>query len=54
MNQETELMDIISEKLEDLMIPGFLAEVSPVEADIMGAFFEEALSEEEAKEAAYD
>lgn len=54
MNHETELMDVISEKFEDLVIPGFLAEVSPIEADIMGAFFEEALSEKDAMEAIYD
>ena len=28
MNHETELMDVISEKFEDLVIPGFLVEVS--------------------------
>jgi hypothetical protein len=54
MRHETELMDVISEKLEDLIIPGFVAEVSPLEADIMGAFFEDALNEEDAMEAMYD
>ncbi|WP_165482893.1 hypothetical protein [Legionella anisa] len=54
MSNETELMDVISEKLEDLIVPGFIAEVSPVEADIMGAFFEDALNEEDAMEAMYD
>jgi len=54
MNKKIEGDTVISEKLEDLMIPGFTAEVSPIEADIMGAFSEDALSEEEAKEAVYD
>lgn len=54
MTQEIKLTEVIAEKLEDLMIPGFIAEVSPLEADIMGAFFEEALSEEDAKAAVYD
>ncbi|CAM3141520.1 hypothetical protein LEAN103870_17985 [Legionella anisa] len=54
MKNETELMDVISEKFEDLVIPGFLVEVIPVEADIMGAFFEDGLNEEDAMEAMYD
>jgi len=54
MNYETELMDVIAEKFEDLVIPGFLLEVSPIEADIMGAFVEDALNEEDAMEAMYD
>lgn len=54
MNHETELMDVISKQFEDLVIPGFLLEVSPIEADIMGAFVEDALNEEDAMEAMYD
>lgn len=58
MNHETELMDVIAEKFEDLVIPGFLLEVllevSPIEADIMGAFIEDALNEEDAMGAIYD
>jgi len=54
MTNKNELMDVIAEKCEDLVIPGFLVEVSPIEADIMGAFVEDALSEDEAMEAAYD
>lgn len=54
MNQETELMDMIAEKLMDLEIPGFIAELTPIEADIMGAFVEDALSEADAREAVYD
>ncbi|HCC3243461.1 hypothetical protein O6C85_03630 [Legionella pneumophila] len=51
---KAELMDVISEKLDDLMVPGFIAEVTPIEAEIMGAFSEDALSEDDAKGAAYD
>lgn len=54
MTNETELMDVLSEKFEDLVTPGFLVEVSPIEADLMGAFFEDALSEDDALEAVYD
>lgn len=54
MNYETDLADMVAEKLMDLATPGFIAEVTPIEADIMGAFSENALSEEDAREAVYD
>lgn len=54
MNREIALMDVITEKLADLEIPGFITEVTPIEADIMGAFSEYALSEDDAMEAVYD
>jgi len=54
MNHKPDLNEVIDEKLEDLTIPGFIAEVTPLEAEIMGAFYEDAISEEEAQEAAYD
>lgn len=54
MRNENTLLDVVEEKLQDLMIPGFVAEVSPEEAEIMGAFFEDSLTEEDAKESAYD
>jgi hypothetical protein len=54
MSHDTELMDVMSEKFEDLVIPGFLVEVSPIEANLMGAFVEDALNEEDAMEAIYD
>jgi hypothetical protein len=47
-------MDVLLEKIEDLVIPGFLVEVSLIEAYIIGAFFEDALTEEEAMETIYD
>lgn len=54
MTHEIELMDVISAKFEDLEIPGLVVEVSPIEADIMGAFYEDALNEHDAMEAIYD
>jgi len=54
MSKETKLNDVISEKLDDLMVPGFVAEVTPIEADIMGAFSEDAFDEKDAKESAHD
>lgn len=46
--------DVVLEKLDDLMTPGFVAETSPEEAEMMGAFSEDALTEEDAKESLYD
>ena len=54
MNHKPDLNEVIAEKLEDLTIPGFIAEVTPLEAEIMGAFYEDALSQIDAQEAAYD
>ena len=42
--------ELIEEKLNDLMTPGVAVEVTPIEADEMGAFSEDALSEANAKE----
>lgn len=39
---------IISSNLEDLDTPGVMVEVDPEEADLLGAFEETALSEEDA------
>lgn len=46
--------DELDEKLQDLDIPGAEVEVDPDEADELGAFVEDALTEEEAKESAID
>lgn len=54
MNHKPEINDVIAEKLEDLTVPGFIAEVTPLEAELMGAFYEDAISEIDAQEAAYD
>jgi len=50
-NQTLNTSAVLEEKLNDLMIPGFIAELSPEETDLLGAFVEDALSEEEAQEA---
>ena len=47
-NPETSSEAVIREKLNDAMTPGFQAEFDPDEADQAGAFFEDALSEEDA------
>jgi hypothetical protein len=52
--ENNELMEVITEKFKDLTIQGFIVEVSPIEAEMMGAFSENALSEEDAMEAIYD
>jgi hypothetical protein len=54
MNHKPNLNEVIAEKLEDLTVSGFIAEVTPLEAEVMGAFYEDAISEEEAQEATYD
>ncbi|EGI6181601.1 conjugal transfer protein TraD [Salmonella enterica subsp. houtenae serovar 51:z4,z23:-] len=38
----------VNDKFLDLAIPGYLAEFSPEEADLAGAFSEDALSEQDA------
>jgi hypothetical protein len=49
-----ELMAVVLEKLADAETPGFLAEFDPEEAELAGAFREDALSEEDAIESAVD
>jgi len=44
----------LAQKLADLGVPGAVIEVDPDEADMLGAFREEALSEEEAYESSAD
>ncbi len=46
--------DIISDKLRDMETPGFEAEFDPDEAEALGAFPEDALSEEDARESSTD
>lgn len=46
--------DQLLEKLEDLGIPGTVIVVDPIEADLMGAFQEDALSFEEALESVFE
>lgn len=54
MNDEAKqtIKELVYEKLNDLMTPGFIAQMSPEEADMAGAFIEEAILEEDALEAA--
>jgi hypothetical protein len=46
--KEAMLEPVISSNLEDLDTPGVMVEVDPEEADLLGAFEETALSEEDA------
>ena len=45
---------VIKEKLLDAEIPGFQAEFDPLEAERLGAFKEDALSEQDALESTID
>ena len=49
-----DITEIIHEKLLDAEIPGFQAEFDPLEAERLGAFKEDALSEEDALDSAID
>ena len=49
-----DIQEIIHEKLLDAEIPGFQAEFDPLEAERLGAFKEDALSEEDALDSAID
>lgn len=46
--------DAIREKLLDAEVPGYQAEFDPEEAERVGAFFEDALSEQDAAESNID
>ena len=46
------ITEIIQQKLLDAEIPGFQAEFDPLEAERLGAFKEDALSEEDALDSA--
>lgn len=49
-----DIKEIIQEKLLDAEIPGFQAEFDPLEAERLGAFTEDALSEQDALESSID
>ena len=49
-----DITEIIQEKLLDAEIPGFQAEFDPLEAERLGAFTEDALSEQDALESSID
>ncbi|EEP5037178.1 conjugal transfer protein TraD [Salmonella enterica] len=46
--------EALHEKLDDAMTPGYQTEFDPDEAEIVGAFVEDALSEEDAAESDAD
>ncbi|HCH1696677.1 TPA: conjugal transfer protein TraD [Vibrio parahaemolyticus] len=46
--------EALQEKLEDAMTPGYQVEFDPMEAEKVGAFVEDALSEEDAEESTAD
>ncbi len=46
--------EIVQEKLLDAEIPGFQAEFDPLEAERLGAFKEDALSEQDALDSTID
>ncbi|HMY91380.1 MAG TPA: conjugal transfer protein TraD [Nitrosomonas sp.] len=49
-----DIAEIIQEKLLDAEIPGFQAEFDPLEAQMLGAFKEDALSEQDALDSTID
>jgi len=49
-----DITEIIQEKLLDAEIPGFQADFDPLEAERLGAFTEDALSEQDALESSID
>lgn len=51
---EADAKAALDQKMQDLMIPGFEVECDPGEAERAGAFVEDALSEEDAREAMID
>ena len=51
---ESPALQALHEKLADALIPGYLAEFDPDEAERAGAFAEDALSERDAMESAID
>lgn len=54
MTTEFENINVIESKLDDLSAPGYVVEVDPDEAEIMGAFLEDALNLEDAIGALFD
>lgn len=46
--------EVLEEKLQDTLVPGFKVPLDPDEADEMGAFEEDAMSLEDAMEASTD
>jgi hypothetical protein len=53
-DDQANAVDVVAEKLQDALTPGYQAEFDPEEADQAGAFFEDALSEQDAMESDTD
>jgi hypothetical protein len=53
-DDEARVAATLHEKLADALIPGFQAEFAPDEAELAGAFVEDALSEQDAVESGVD
>ncbi len=49
-----EIQEVIHQKLLDAQTPGFKAEFEPFEAEMLGAFAEDALNEKDALESVID
>ncbi|MXS78389.1 conjugal transfer protein TraD [Nitrosomonas sp. JL21] len=49
-----EIQEVIEEKLFDAQIPGFKAQFEPQEAEMLGAFAEDALNAKDALESVID
>lgn len=54
MDPKRKEVDVIDAKLLDLQTPGFEAEMTPAQADVLGAFVEDAISARDAEESAGD
>ncbi|MCB1934713.1 MAG: conjugal transfer protein TraD [Nitrosomonas sp.] len=54
MNNRNIRRQVIAQKLIDAQTPGFQAEFDPDEAELLGAFTEDALSETEALDSSID
>jgi hypothetical protein len=52
--QEGKDAALVREKLDDAFVPGAEAEFDPEEAELAGAFVEDALSEDDARESGID
>lgn len=52
--QEQQYPSVDPQKLMDLNVPGRQVEFTPEEAEVLGAFPDDALSEEDAKESSID
>ena len=54
MGDFVEIEEVVVEKMKDAMTPGYEVEFTPEEAEVAGAFEEDALSESDAAESAGD